>query len=123
MVKPLKKWLVLFLLAGILSVPVGNAPVAQSLAGERFKICFTAADNADSTTQCTTVTIVGRCTIYTADVNADDKVDLLDYDLVTAAGVYRTISNQTRPEDINNDHIVDDADVECVVRFIGSAPS
>ncbi len=83
-------------------------------AGHRFHICLTVTDSTgQSATSCKYVTIRGACSIYTADTNADSRVDLQDL-----TGEWLHQFNSTLPQyDINGNGVSDLDDLICVWRY------
>ena len=72
-------------------------------AGNRYKPCFTATETIPnstatiSTTKCLYITVVGACTLATADINIDGRVDILDIAIVA----FHFGQNRTGPEPYN----------------------
>jgi len=93
-------------------VTAQTSPTASDV-GTRSHICFTATDNYNqTTTSCIYITVVGACTLATADVNIDGRVDILD----VASVAYHYGENRTSPQPYNplDSSIVGIDDISCV---------
>lgn len=106
---------------GMLSSPLVYSPIVQSVsdAGNRYKVCFTATDTVGnstvSTTLCTYITVVGACTLATADVNIDGRVNILDVAIIASHyGENRTSPQPYNPLDTST---VGLSDIACAASY------
>ncbi len=86
-------------------------------AGHRFKICLTVTDALNQTaTTCQFLNVRGACTIYTADLNMDNKVDISD--LVLVANEFGQIGSNLAG-DLYGNGSVTLRDLTCVASWFG----
>jgi len=79
--------------------------------GNRFKVCVTVTDAlGQNARSCQYLTVRGACTFFTADVNGNWRVEIVDAAMI-AVDWQLTGSRVT---DLNADGIVDILDIGCV---------
>ena len=94
----------------------------QGDAGQRFKFIFTGTEltgphPGQNQTATVYVTVTGKCSFFTADINGDWKVNLGDLAAISLAINKPLAKNE--PTDVNGDGKVDILDFACVAFYYG----